>query len=94
MSYCKPTILPRITEKEITNKVAGKVGVDPDTVEEVSQAIFNEITDALEKCHPVNVKNFGTFFIRSTSPTRTFKFSPSQKLRSILGWSSTYSSKK
>ena len=94
MSYHKPSTLPRRTDKEIISKVAGKVDVDPSIVEKVSQAIFDEITDALEKCHPVNIKNFGTFFIRSTSPTRTFKFSPSQKLRSILGWSSTHRKRK
>lgn len=94
MSYYKPAILPRITDKEIIGKIADKTGVDSSTVEKVNRALFEEITNALEKCHPVNIKNFGTFFIRPITPTRTFKFSPSQRLRSILGWSSTHKNRK
>ena len=94
MSYYKPVTLPRITDKEIVSKVADKTGVDSNTVAKISQAVFKEITNALEKSHPVNIKDFGTFFIRPTTPTRTFKFSPSQRLRNILGWSSTYKNRK
>lgn len=86
----KPPTLDKISTKDLILKVAQKTGLDQDIVEKVVDQFIEEVARSLENCHPVNIKNFGTFFIRPTAPTRTFKFNLSQKLRSILGWSSKY----
>lgn len=57
----------------------------------VINAWVEEIVASLRRIESVNVRNFGTFYIREGhGGTRVFKFSPSPRLRKLFGWSSTY----
>lgn len=94
MSYgFKPLPRERLDIKELNARVVEKSGLKISTVEKVSHCLFEEMINAFTECRPVNIKDFGTFFIRATVPTATFKFNPSQRLRALFGWSSSYKKK-
>jgi hypothetical protein len=38
----------------------------------------------------VSLRGFGSFYVRAERDSWVFKFNPSQRLRALFGWSSTY----
>jgi DNA-binding protein HU-beta len=83
-----------MNEKELISNIASKTGVDIKTVEKVFNTAIEQIVESLKDCESVTIRNFGRFYIRpGNSRTMVFKFSPSQRLRKIFGWSSTYKGK-
>jgi len=83
-----------MNEKELIQNIARETGADIEVVEKVFNATIEQIFQSLKNCESVTIRNFGRFYIRSGhSRTMVFKFSPSQKLRKLLGWSSTYKGK-
>jgi hypothetical protein len=48
---------------------------------------------AFKQGQSVSLRNFGTFYVRPERSNWVFKFNPSQRLRKLLGWSSTYKGK-
>ena len=83
-----------MNEKELIPKIASETGYKIQTVEKVFNATIDQIFQSLKRSESVTIRNFGRFYIRSGhSDTMVFKFSPSQKLRKMLGWSSTYKGK-
>jgi DNA-binding protein HU-beta len=51
---------------------------------------LEEIYQALKQGESVSLRDFGTFYVRPERESWVFKFNPSQKLRKLFGWSSTY----
>ena len=58
----------------------------------VTYAWVEEIVASLKREESIGIRNFGTFYIRFShrSGTSVFKFNPSQRLRKLFGWASTY----
>jgi DNA-binding protein HU-beta len=81
MSINKPTLIQRVSVQ---------TGMDPHTVSDLLDAILDEIYKSLKQVESVALKNFGTFYIRPERTQSVFKFNPSQRLRKLFGWSSTY----
>ena len=80
-----------MNEKEPIPKIASETGYKIQTVEKVFNATIEQIFESLKSGESVTIRNFGRFYIRDGhSDTMVFKFSPSQKLRKMFGWSSTY----
>ena len=78
-------------DKELIQKIATRLGKSEEEVGLVVNAWIEEIVASLRRVESVTIRNFGTFDIREGSGrTRVFKFSPSQRLRKLFGWSSTY----
>lgn len=79
-------------EKELIQKIAKKLGRIEEEVGLVTEAWVEEIVASLKREESVSIRNFGTFYIRPSrsSGTSVFKFNPSQRLRKLFGWSSTY----
>lgn len=79
-------------EKELIQKVAAKLGRSEEEINLVTDVWIEEIVASLKREESVSIRNFGTFYIRSSHRTSTnvFKFNPSQRLRKLFGWSSTY----
>jgi DNA-binding protein HU-beta len=77
----------RITEKEIITAIAQQTGINESLIKKIFESVFVEIVKNLDQRRTVTVKDFGTFYIKPTELTRTFKFNPGQRLRSVLGWS-------
>jgi DNA-binding protein HU-beta len=75
---------------ELIQNVSVRTGLDHKTVNLVFDATLDEIYTSLKRCDSVTLKNFGTFYIRDGHGQQVFKFNPSQRLRKLFGWSSTY----
>jgi DNA-binding protein HU-beta len=84
-----------MNEKELIPNIVSKTGVETEIVERVFDTAIEQIVQSLKRCESVTIRNFGRFYIRAGrhSSSMVFKFSPSQRLRKILGWSSTYKGK-
>jgi DNA-binding protein HU-beta len=80
----------RIDKKALINLVSERVGKDTNTVGEILEATLEEIYQALKQGESVSLRDFGTFYVRPERESWVFKFNPSQKLRKLFGWSSTY----
>ncbi len=79
-----------ISKKDLIKRVAQKVDSKPKEIEDILDATLEEIYQSLKKGESVNLRNFGTFYIKHHRDSVAFKFNPSQKLRKLFGWSSTY----
>lgn len=80
----------RIDKKALITVVTERVDKDTDAVEEVIEATLEIIYEALNRGQYVSLRNFGTFYVRPERYSWIFKFNPSQRLRKLFGWSSTY----
>ena len=82
-----------INKQELIRRVCQRVARDEQTIEEILDATLEEIYQALKQGESVNLLNFGTFYLRFERSSTVFKFNPSQRLRKLFGWSSTYKGK-
>lgn len=82
----------RIDKTTLIQLVSDRVDQDADTVGEIVEATLEEIYEALKRGECVSMRNFGTFYVRPGQHSWVFKFNPSQRLRKLFGWSSTYKS--
>jgi len=80
----------RIDKSALITLVTDRVGRDREMVEEIVEATLEEIYEALKRGECVSLRDFGTFYVRPERDSWCFKFNPSQRLRKLLGWSSTY----
>jgi len=87
------TMSDRIDKKALIALVTEHVGKDSEVVEEIVEATLEEIYEALKRGQCVSLRNFGTFYVRPERRSWVFKFNPSQRLRKLFGWSSTYKGK-
>ena len=80
-----------MNEKEIIQNIVKETGIEEKTVENVFNITIEQIVQSLKNCESVTVRNFGRFYIdQGQGKTKIFTFSPSQRLRKIFGWTSTY----
>ena len=79
-----------INKKNLVQRVSQRVDRGNKEVEEIIDITLDEIYQSLKQGESVNLRNFGTFYIKSHRDSSAFKFNPSQKLRKLFGWSSTY----
>jgi len=80
----------RIDKSALITLVTDRVGRDREMVEEIVEATLEEIYEALKRGECVSLRDFGTFYVRPERDSWCFKFNPSQRLRKLFGWSSTY----
>jgi DNA-binding protein HU-beta len=83
----------RIDKKELVRRISKRMPKDTGTVEEIVDATLEEIYEALKQGECVSLRNFGSFYVRPERDSWVFKFNPSQRLRKLFGWSSTYKGK-
>jgi DNA-binding protein HU-beta len=77
-----------IDKAELVKRTQVEAGI----AETILDATLEEISTAIGQEECVMLRNFGKFYVRysHSSHSNIFKFDPSQRLRKILGWSSTY----
>ena len=80
----------RIDKKELSRRVATCLEQDGSVVEKMIDVTLEEIYEALKREESVSLRNFGTFYIWCERNMAVFKFNPSQRLRALFNWSSTY----
>lgn len=79
-----------LDKKDLLKRITKRLGKDSGNVEEVLDAALEEIYEALKRGESVPLRGFGTFYIDWRRTGTVFKFNPSQRLRALFGWSSTY----
>ena len=79
-----------INKQELIRRVAKRSGQNIEIIETILDDTLEEIHQSLKDGESVSLRNFGTFYIKLYPQTAKFKFNPSQKLRKLFGWSSTY----
>ncbi|MDJ0680478.1 MAG: HU family DNA-binding protein [Xenococcaceae cyanobacterium MO_167.B52] len=79
-----------ISKKDLIKRISQKLDSNLKEVELVVDATLEEIYQSLKQGESVNIRNFGTFYIKHHRDSIAFKFNPAQKLRKLFGWSSTY----
>ena len=79
-----------INKKELIERIANETQKDAKEVEVILDATLDQIYESLKNRENVMIRNFGKFYIRDSSSGTIFKFDPSQRLRALFGWSSTY----
>lgn len=80
----------RINKTELIHRVTQQTGHDQTIVAEIIDAALEEMVTAFKQGETVSLRNFGTFYVRPERRSTVFRFNPSQRLRKIFGWSSTY----
>ena len=80
----------RIDKKELVRRVAVRTDVEVEMASRFVEATLEGIYEALKQGECVSLRNFGTFYVRPERRSWVFKFNPSQRLRKLFGWSSTY----
>jgi len=80
----------RIEKKTLMSLVARRTGANEALVEQVVEATFETVFEALKRGESVSLRDFGTFYVRPEPGSWVFKFNPSQRLRKLFGWASTY----
>ncbi len=53
-------------------------------------AFREEIYQALKRGESVTLRDSDSFYVRPKQGSWVFRFNPSQRLRKLFGWSSTY----
>jgi superfamily II DNA or RNA helicase len=71
-------------------RVARRLDRDGETVAEIVDGFLEEIYAALKHGDSVSLRGFGSFYVQAERDSWVFKFNPSQRLRALFGWSSTY----
>jgi DNA-binding protein HU-beta len=80
----------RIEKRDLVRRVAMRVHRDEASVGEIVEATLEEIIVALKRGESVSLRDFGSFYVRPEPDSWVFKFNPSQRLRKLFGWSSSY----
>ena len=79
-----------IDKKVLLQRISKRLKKDTGTAEEIVDAALEEIYEALKHGESVSLRGFGTFYVDWRHSGTAFKFNPSQRLRALFGWSSTY----
>lgn len=86
-------MVENLNKNELAERVAKRLNLDAKLVDSVADCMWDEIYNSIRQGRSVMIKDAGTFYVKRTSSTWVFKFSPSQKWRMMLGWASTYKGK-
>src|SRR4051794_37776578 len=80
----------RVDKPELVDLVSQRLNQDTETVDRIVDTFFDEIYQALKRGDSVSLRGFGSFYVRPDQESWVFRFKPSQRLRALFGWSSTY----
>lgn len=80
----------RVQKKELAQRLAQRMNTGDKTAAAWMEAVTEEIYEALRAGECVTLPGFGNFYVRQARSGSVFRFNPSQRLRALFGWSSTY----
>ena len=80
----------RVEKRELVRLVAQRTKQDAGAVAEIVDAFLDEVYEALKRGESVSLRDFGSFYVRPEGVRWVFRFNPSQRLRALFGWSSSY----
>jgi len=80
----------RINKDEFVRRVAKRMDTDDATAEVWVDAVLDTMYDTFKHGKGLTLPGFGGFYLDRRRDGCAFKFNPGQKLRAVLGWSSTH----
>lgn len=80
----------RIQKKELARRLAVRMKTGEAVSTMWLDAVLDTLYESFRSGESVTLSGFGNFYVRPERERWVFKFNPSQKLRSLFGWSSTY----
>jgi DNA-binding protein HU-beta len=80
----------KMSKKDFIKALALRMQTDEVTAERWVEAYTETLFEAFEAGQGVTIDGLGGFYVDRRQDSTAFKFNPSQKLRALLGWSSTY----
>jgi len=83
-------MIGRVEKPDLVKLVSQRTSQEAPAVDEIVDAFFDEIYQALKRGDSVSLRGFGSFYVRPGDESWVFRFNPSQRLRALFGWSSSY----
>jgi DNA-binding protein HU-beta len=80
----------RIQKKKIAHRLAAHTRTDEAASAMWLDAMLDTLYESFKSGQSVTLSGFGDFYVRPERERYVFRFNPSQKLRALFGWSSTY----
>jgi len=80
----------RTQKSEIIERLARRMETDDDTAARWLDGVTETLYEAIKAGESVTLPGFGGFYVRPEQAAWVFKFNPAQRLRAMLGWTSTY----
>ena len=80
----------RINKDEFVRRVARRMKANETTAQAWVDGVLDTMYDAFRGGKGITLPGFGGFYLDRRRDGYAFKFNPGQKLRALLGWSSTY----
>jgi len=80
----------RVEKQDLIRAVSARLAGEDATVDTIVDAFLEEIYQALKRGESVSLRDFGSFYVRPEQDSWVFRFNPSQRLRTLFGWSSTH----
>jgi nucleoid DNA-binding protein len=81
-----------LSKPEFVRKLSLKMQCDEKTATDWLDGVTDTLYETFREGHGVTLTGFGGFYLDYRGDSCAFKFNPSQRLRALLGWSSTYKS--
>ena len=79
-----------LTKKEFTKHLSLKMGTNEKEADKWVDAYPETMIDIFKTGQGVTIPGLGGFYLKERSNGTAFKFNPSQQLRKLFGWSSTF----
>ena len=80
----------RIQKKEFARLLAAHMKTSEAVSAMWLEAVLDTLYESFRRGQSVTLSGFGNFYVRPERERWVFKFNPSQRLRALFGWSSTY----
>jgi DNA-binding protein HU-beta len=80
----------RIEKDELARRLAARMHTDTTTAASWLDGVVEELYDSFKAGESVTLRGFGSFYVRPERSSWVFRFNPSQRLRALFGWSSSY----
>lgn len=80
----------RIQKKEFVHRLAVRMKTSDAVSAMWLDAVLDTLYESFKAGQSVTLSGFGNFYVRPEREHWVFKFNPSQRLRALFGWSSTY----
>jgi len=81
------------SKREIVEILAKRMNSDEETASSWLEGVTETLYEIFKRNQGASLTGFGSFYLDRRRDSCVFKFNPSQKLRALLGWSSTYKGK-
>jgi len=83
-------VAQRISKDEFVRRVAKRMDADDTTAQVWVDAVLDTMYTTFKGGKGLTLPGFGGFYLDRRRDGCAFKFNPGQKLRAVLGWSSTH----